>query len=569
MVDTLTPNLQLTNQTEGGNANTWGIKADDNFEQIDDKLGDLTAIVTTGGTTVLTDEQELVAAVEVSGTLVSNATVEFSGRGGFWIVANITTGAFTVTVKVTGETGIEVAQGTTMLVWCDGDDIRTGAPPPSELVADTTPQLGGDLDANGHNIGFDDATGITDGGSPRIDATGDDTNIDLTLAGKGTGGVVTSFKQGTGLGLKDSDSSHDLKLKTSSNLTANRTLDLVTGDADRSVTIQGDVTLPAGTALVAGGVLMEPQGYLTPTSGTPIITSDASAATSVYYEPFKGNRVPLITSAVLGLRTFSALQLSLNNPNHVANTIYDVFLDWDGAAVRIGTGPAWTNSGAGTGARGTGAGTTQLERSSTHGLWVNAVQVSARNGASTYTIAAGEGLYVGSILIDSSAGQVTCHRDWGQSRKWGVWNAYNRQPLYLKAGDSTASWDYTTNTVRASRNQSANSLTVLQGLAEESYELAFVQRVFGGSGVSGNTSARNGIGWNSTTVASGLMGYGFGDQGSGHNNPFGDNLVAKYLTAPSLGINVVTALETAPETTNTVSWFGGEDDMVLSAQWRG
>src|SRR6185369_459996 len=38
---------------------------------------------------------------------------------------------------------------------------------------------------------------------------------------------------------------------------------------------------------------------------------------------------------------------------------------------------------------------------------------------------------------DSSAGQVTCHRAWGQSRKWGVWSAYNRQPLYLKAGDST------------------------------------------------------------------------------------------------------------------------------------
>jgi|SoiMethySBSTD1v2_1073268.scaffolds.fasta_scaffold1571727_2 hypothetical protein len=115
----------------------------------------------------------------------------------------------------------------------------------------------------------------------------------------------------------------------------------------------------------------------------------------------------------------------------------------------------------------------------------------------------------------------------------------------------------------------ANSLTVFQGLPEERYELEFVQHVFGGSGVSGTTSARNGIGWNSTTAASGFMGYGFGDQGSGHNNPFGDNLVARYLQVPSLGINVVTALETAPETTNTVSWFGGEDDMVLLAMWRG
>ena len=288
MVDTLTPNIQLTNQTEGGNANTWGIKCDDNFEQIDDKFGDTTSIVTTGGTTTLTDEQELVAAVEVSGTLVANAVIEFSGRGGFWVVANTTTGDFTVTVKVTGETGIQITRDTATLVWCDGDDIRTGVPS-GDVVADTTPQLGGDLDANGFDIQFDDATGIRDdsdneqlifqktasavnhveitnaatGNAPQVAAAGDNTNIDLALAGKGTGGVVASFKQATGLGLKDSDSSHDLKLKTSSNLAADRTLDIIPGDADRSITlggnltVSGNATLPAGTALVAANNLSD------------------------------------------------------------------------------------------------------------------------------------------------------------------------------------------------------------------------------------------------------------------------------------------------------------------------
>jgi Protein of unknown function (DUF2793) len=81
------------------------------------------------------------------------------------------------------------------------------------VVEDTTPQLGGDLDGNGHNIGLDDGTGITDdagneqvtfhktasavnqvgitnaatGSAPQIAAEGADTNIDLTLAGKGSG----------------------------------------------------------------------------------------------------------------------------------------------------------------------------------------------------------------------------------------------------------------------------------------------------------------------------------------------------------------------------------------------
>lgn len=85
----------------------------------------------------------------------------------------------------------------------------------SNVVEDTTPQLGGALDANGNDIQFDDATGIDDdsgneliifqkatsavnqidignaatGSHPTITATGGDTNINLDLAGKGTGVV--------------------------------------------------------------------------------------------------------------------------------------------------------------------------------------------------------------------------------------------------------------------------------------------------------------------------------------------------------------------------------------------
>lgn len=212
MADTLTPNLKLTNQTEGGNDSTWGIKVDDNFEQIDDKFGDTTEITTTGGTTSLTDEQELVMAVAVDGTLVSNAIIEFSGRGGEWFIKNATTGNFSLTAKVSGQTGVTIAQSTTTKVWCDGTDIHEGVPT-AELSSDTSPQLSADLDTNGFSIQFDDATGIEDdsgneqirfqktasavnqidvtnaatGNAPRLEATGDDTNIDLDLRAKGSG----------------------------------------------------------------------------------------------------------------------------------------------------------------------------------------------------------------------------------------------------------------------------------------------------------------------------------------------------------------------------------------------
>jgi hypothetical protein len=80
-----------------------------------------------------------------------------------------------------------------------------------DLVDDTTPQLGGQLDVNGNAIGdgtnellkFEETASAVNeitiknnatGNAPEIKATGDDTNIDLKLVGKGTGGVVGRIK---------------------------------------------------------------------------------------------------------------------------------------------------------------------------------------------------------------------------------------------------------------------------------------------------------------------------------------------------------------------------------------
>jgi hypothetical protein len=311
----------------------------------------------------------------------------------------------------------------------------------------------------------------------------------------------------------------------------------------------------------ATAVVTPPQGYLTPTSGTPIITTEVVAGTSVFYTPFTGNLCPIYNGSRMIPTEFSELTLTLSS-SHLASQIYDVFVFSNSGVVTLATGPAWTTPTAGSGARGTGASTTELTR--LNGYWVNAVQITGRNGANTFTIAANNATYVGSIFMDGTNGQVTCHRAWGASRKWGIWNAYNRQSLILKAGDSTASWTYNTATIRASRGQSTNSLTVFSGLAEELYQLQFAQTISS----TGNESTRAdaGIGWNSTTAMSGR----FGSVGSVGDDDVLGNAIASFIQAPALGINVVTALENAADPAGTnITWFGGEDDMVLSAMWRG
>lgn len=73
----------------------------------------------------------------------------------------------------------------------------------------------------------------------------------MTFNAVTTFAAVATFLN-TGLHLLDTDASHDLIVKPGSNLTADRTLTLTTGDANRTLTLSADVTL-SGTPYVAGG----------------------------------------------------------------------------------------------------------------------------------------------------------------------------------------------------------------------------------------------------------------------------------------------------------------------------
>jgi hypothetical protein len=340
-----------------------------------------------------------------------------------------------------------------------------------------------------------------------------------------------------------------------------------TNDVLYICTSTGSASTAVWTAVNASSttqVVTPPQGYLTLTSATPIITGDVSAATSVYYTPFVGELVPIYNGTATIPTEFSELTLSLV-ASHLASTIYDVFVFSNSGVVTLVTGPAWSTSTAGSGARGTGASTTELVR--LNGYWVNKVQITGRNGSTTYTIPANRATYVGSLFMDGSNGQISCHRTWGQSRKWGVWNAYNRQRLFIKAGDSTASWDYGTNTIRASNNASANSISVFTGLADEQFFLEFLQRQSLSDATAGESHI--GIGWNSTTAMSGMRGIHRTANATTSNVESQVTICAKHVQAPALGVNTVTALEVSPTNASVNNFYGTETHMMLSASYFG
>lgn len=301
-------------------------------------------------------------------------------------------------------------------------------------------------------------------------------------------------------------------------------------------------------------VITPPQGRLTLTTLTPVLAAGVVAGTSVFYTPYTGNKVPLYNGSRYVPTTFAELTLALAS-QHVASSIYDVFVFLDSTTVRVGTGPAWTTVTAGAGARGTGAGTTELER--VGGLWTNKVSMTARNGASTYTVGVNAGIYVGSIFMDGTNGQISCLPAYGQARKWGVWNAYNRNPIFLQGGDAEASWTYDVATIRQSRAQAGNAVTTFMGLPEEYLLIDFLQTMGSSNGA---VLDEIGIGKNSTTVYSGQVGRNTGNAAI--------TVHARHVDVPAIGIQNFNMLEKG-SATGTNTFLGGNDDMLMTAKWMG
>jgi len=171
----------------------------------------------------------------------------------------------------------------------DGTNVTFG----SANLRATRPRFTTSIDdANGNEVIITPATAsavnevtVTNaatGTGPTISATGGDTNISLNLTPKGTGTVnITGTTTGV-LGLIDTNQTNYLNITPGSDLTADRTLTFTTGDVNRTVTINGDITLPAGTALVSGGALGTPSsGTLTNATGLPVSGITASTSTAL------------------------------------------------------------------------------------------------------------------------------------------------------------------------------------------------------------------------------------------------------------------------------------------------
>lgn len=506
MADPVTSNLDLLLITTGSASGTWGNALNNSvYTPIDSVLGSTISVPVSSSSVALTVSQRQNLAFNVTGVLSNslNITLPLSPNstsaavGGIFLFNNNTTGAFAITVKTVaaGSTGVTIPQGARSVLYSDGTNITF-----ADDAQNQTQVYNGN--PNGNVAG--NAGSASTRADKRIDYS---TNSEFLCTSTGTAGNAV-----------------------------------------------WSVNLPYA---------FPSQGYITPQSTTlsPVLTADSIGASTLYLSAFDGGNLIFVYNGIsLVPVPITGGQMTLTiTSSQAANGIYDVMFFIAGGIPVVAFSPAWSTATAGSGARGSGAGTPQLTR--VNGILVNAVAQTANNGASSYTIPINKGTYLGSVWIDSTQGQVTCHRSYGSARKFGVWNAYNRLPIILQGGDSTSNWSYTNSAIRASNNNSANKCSVFMGLPEEMCAVSFLQTVFQSSAPGTLT---HGIGVNSTASVSGF-GSTFGVVGGGSTTL---TFNAEYQAIPSLGINDYQMLEGGAGSGSTL-WNGTNSAMLMTATYNG
>jgi hypothetical protein len=130
MASTYSTNLKIELIGTGEQSGTWGTTTNTNLGSLIEEAiaGYVTQAVTDGAATVLTIPNGVSSngrnyVIQLTGALTANRTVEVPAVDKPYIFFNATTGGFSVTVKVSGQTGVTIANGKKAIVYTNSTDV--------------------------------------------------------------------------------------------------------------------------------------------------------------------------------------------------------------------------------------------------------------------------------------------------------------------------------------------------------------------------------------------------------------------------------------------------------------
>ena len=316
-------------------------------------------------------------------------------------------------------------------------------------------------------------------------------------------------------------------------------------------TIFGDPANAGAARTNLAAVQVSFGGRLTLASATPVMTSDDTGNTTIYYTPYNGDCIHIYDGTYMVPTVFAELSQattdSTKSPAAVANNSnYDLFVWNDSGTIRCTRGPAWTSDTA----RGTGAGTTELEI--VKGIYVNKIAIT--NGP-----AANRGTYVGTVRSNGSS-QI----DWklgsaaanGGEAFFGVWNNYNRVLVSWNVQDTTDSYTYQSTTIRAMNGSNTNRATFVRGLDEDGVFCQNSQTI--GTSSSGDVPVIS-IALDATNAFAANASLGFQQTGS----PVANSTETHYSGLPGIGLHYLQCVEKCSSAVAACQFYGDQGGTII------
>lgn len=281
----------------------------------------------------------------------------------------------------------------------------------------------------------------------------------------------------------------------------------------KGLEITGDCEIRGSLVGSKSSVPMIAGGRLTLTSGTPISSSNASAATRIYYTPYNGSQITLWNGKKWKLINFDEVSIV---PTLGVDKNYDVFAYAENTTLILELGTAWSSSTA---------------RESTDDIsFFQGTLCKTTNPTRRYL---GTVRTTSSSLLEDSTG------------KRFVWNFYNRATRSLLYLETTDSWNYATTGWRPANNGSTPFFESVTGTIERIG--VEVRTTMIGSSAGGICGV--GVGIDSTTVNSAQI---FGAVSSTTYT----TCSATFSGYPTIGYHKFWWLEQAVTAGPTITYFG-------------
>lgn len=373
-------------------------------------------------------------------------------------------------------------------------------------------------------------------------------------AAAGSGSVTSVTFTGDGTVLSSTPSGAVTTSGTVTASLANAATKTLLGNATAGSAAPTYLSVDSVNAML-GIVSLHPQGRLTLSSSAPVMTTDATAQTTVYYLPYQGSMVPIYDGTQFNYFNIggSGISLTLNTTNMPSTQVFDVYVTNQAGTPTL-CAMYWGGNTSRSASVGGKTGAANATISQVNGTWTNAATIATANcfnNTTSYAITQNQGTMLGTFYTTAN-GQTGVNikpaaANGGTNNIVGVSNAYNRVPIQSIAMDNKASWTYATATWRAADNSNSNRVTWVDSLQQVAIKANYT--VYAAEGTAGN-GIYTGVNLDSTsatpTITSSVT------QGVASN---GASQGIWESFPPQLGLHYIQAMEDSPSA-STITYTG-------------